>query len=132
MVGESWLFTRGQALMQEEQKVWPKLNTSQKHRLAKRKKGEGIVGRFQEGNKDACVSYRSAASRKCPFVFFTLLLHFKWSRVNVSFQCSRFHRFHYTSCCHFNEASFFQRVWEQNLLNDLSEQTLSSSNVSLN
>lgn len=76
--------------------------------------------------------YRSAASRKCPFVFFTLLLHFKWNLVNVSFQCSQLHHFHYTSCCHFNEASFFQRVWEQNLFNDLSEQTLSCSNLSLN
>lgn len=28
-------------------------------------------GSFQEGDKDACVLYRSAASRKCPFVFFT-------------------------------------------------------------
>ena len=45
-------------------------------------------GSFQEGDKDACVLYRSAASRKCPFVFFTLLLHFKWNLVNVSFQCS--------------------------------------------
>lgn len=89
-------------------------------------------GSFQEGDKDACVLYRSAASRKCPFVFFTLLLHFKWNLVNVSFQCSQFHRFLYTSCCHFNEASFFQRVWEQNLFHDLSEQTLSSSNISLN
>lgn len=80
-------------------------------------------GSFQEGDKDACVLYRSAASRKCPFVFFTLLLHFKWNLVNVSFQRSQFHHFHYTSCCHFNEASFFQRVWEQNLVNDLSEQT---------
>ena len=89
-------------------------------------------GSFQEGDKDACVLYRSAASRKCPFVFFTLLLHFKWNLVNVSFQRSQFHRFLYTSCCHFNEASFFQRVWEQNLFNDLSEQTLKSLNISLN
>lgn len=51
IVGESWLFTRGQALMQEEQKVWPKLNTSQKHRLAKRKKGEGIVDVFKKETK---------------------------------------------------------------------------------
>ena len=89
-------------------------------------------GSFQEGDKDACVLCRSAASRKCPFVFFPLLLHFKWNPLNVSVQCSQFHRSHYTSCCHFNEASFSQRVWEQNLFNDLSEQTLGSSNISLN
>lgn len=89
-------------------------------------------GSFQEGDKDACVLCRSAASRKCPFVFFPLLSHFKWNRVNVCLQCSQLHRSPYTSCCRFNEASFSQRVWEQNVFNDLSEQTLSSSNISLN
>lgn len=59
-------------------------------------------------------------------------LHFKWNLVNVSFQSSQFCRFHYTSCCHVNEASSFQRVWEQNLFDDLSEQTLSPPNISLN
>lgn len=53
-------------------------------------------------------------------------LHFKWNLVNVSFQSSQFCRFHYTSCCHFNEASSFQRVWEQNLFDDLSANTESS------
>lgn len=37
--------------MQEEQKVWPKLNTSQKPRLAKRKKGGGIVEVFKKETK---------------------------------------------------------------------------------
>lgn len=59
-------------------------------------------------------------------------LHFKWNPVNVSFQSPRFCRFHYTSCCRFNEASSFQGVWEQNLCDDLSEQTLSPPNISLN
>lgn len=83
-------------------------------------------------NKDACVLYRSAASRKCPFVSFYPFLHFKWDLVNVSFQNSRFHHFLYTSCCHFNEASSFPRVWEQSLFDDLSEQMPSSPNISLN
>lgn len=37
--------------MRAEQKVWPKLNTSQKYRLVKRKKGEGIVVVFKQETK---------------------------------------------------------------------------------
>lgn len=37
--------------MRTKQRVWPKLNTSQKYRLVKGKKGDGIVGVFREETK---------------------------------------------------------------------------------
>lgn len=87
---------------------------------------------FKEETKMPVFCVAQLPQENAHWFSFHSFLHFKWNLVNVSFQSSQFCRFHYTSCCHVNEASSFQRLWEQNLFDDLSEQTLSPPNISLN
>lgn len=78
---------RGQTLMQTKQSLAETQHLSEVQ-ISQKQERRRHCGSLQGGDKDACVLYRSAASRKCPFVSFHPFLHFKWDLVNVSFQSS--------------------------------------------
>lgn len=76
--------------MRTKRKVWPKLNTSQKYRLVKRKKGEGIVEVFKEETKMPVFCIAQLPQENVHLFSLHSFLHFKWNLVNVSFQSPRF------------------------------------------